>query len=392
MKRIFTFFIILVIIVLCPLSVKAYNPEDYKDFLQTGDTSKVGAWFQGRCPDDGGRKLHAGTGSTVGGSACSYFSVSYMLVKSGYMDPTVETPLDLIDKTDDIQGWETGWGLLDFSKVPEMYPDFELVDWRVGIEGYSFEEQKAIIKGKMDEGLFVILCVVGGPTSGHYVFVDGFDSSDDMILGDSGFASIRWSEIYGASGTYISHMTTFRVDGVNVLDCPSIYDSVELSSRRSNTEVGIYNEIVSEWELRGMPKATLHSEGNNGVPEVTVLSDSEKISSEAIKENILAKQYIWVTVWLQVASLIGLIIIIYGVLMVVCYMFDKVNNFFELSLFSILTLGKCRVWDKNMDRGTGKDSKGIMYCDNVGLLKRFIIIEIVGFFITSGLWIFRVVK
>ena len=91
-------------------------------------------------------------------------------------------------------------------------------------------------------------------------------------------------------------------------------------------------------------------------------------------------------------SLIGIVMIIYGILMSIAYLFDYSNNFIDISLLSIISLGKFKIISKDaINKETFKlisrkgRNKGICYLSVSGLLIRVSILFIVGFMLLSHL-------
>lgn len=374
------------------MKVHAKLDEAVQEALKDDDYSDVSCWWQGRCPNDNGRRLHGGTGSTIGAAACSYFATSYMLVKMGEMNPHKETPHNLVDKADEKQLWRNSWGMFDFHYINEIYPNVEMVNWKIPLSG-NLEEQLATIRGLMEEdGLFVVVCIVTDySASGHYIFIDGFDDDGNVIVGDSSYEGITWEDCYvnnverGNVNCWISDITTFRHSKLKPSDCPSIYDNVKLDKFMSDSEREIYEGIKKEWELNGMPPEGTLYEGEHDLPLVSELSAEENDKMVAIKDNILERNFTWVRVMTTMVSFIGLCLIVYGVLLGVAYLFDKTNNILDISLLAIISLRKYRVWNEDRERQVGHDSiNKVYYCDGKAILIRMAVVEIVGFVLVSG--------
>lgn len=356
--------------------------------IESGDYSDPVTWWQGRVPADGGRRLHGGTGSTVGEAACSYFSTSYMLTKMGELKPSKgETPLTLIDKADAAGAWEQDWGLLDFRRINELYSNVSMVDWKMGLPG-GFENAKAVIKGKMDEGLFCVVCVVGGGTSGHYIFIDGFESDGRMVIGDSAFPGTHWEDYYAGAGTYMAHLTTFKHASKTPGDCPSIYSGIELDEEEAEPNAE-EQEIIDEWNLEGMKgrKSKLLDESNPPtLPNFDDLSDYEKRVATEIGDAQKQEKPGLISIGQRVSSVIGIALLFYAVLLLVALVFDRVNSFIEVSIVSVITLGKINVMDKDELKELSPSERH-EYITTSGVVKRVVIIFVVGLILVSG-WVF----
>ena len=116
---------------LAPLPVYA-NRHDYSEI---GEGYKeeyaydVYRWWQGVIPADNSLIIPGGYNSDTLSYACSYFSAAFMLVKMGLLKPqNGETPITVIDKARAIGAYSTSWGLLDWSRLPEMYPEITVKD------------------------------------------------------------------------------------------------------------------------------------------------------------------------------------------------------------------------------------------------------------------------
>lgn len=385
MKKITSIILILCFTLSLSFSSLAVDKDKANAAIASGDYSDVVTWWQGRVPADGGRRLHAGTGSTVGAAACSYFSTSYMLVKAGEMKPSKgETPLTLIDKADAAGAWEQAWGLLDFRRFNELYSNFNMVDWKMGLPG-GYENAKAVIKSKMDEGLFCVVCVVGGGTSGHYIFIDGFESDGRMVIGDSAFPGTHWEDYYAGAGTYMAHLTTFKHSSKNVNDCPSIYSGVELDEEKAEpTEEE--EKFVTEWELTGMDglKPAMVDEQNPPIlPGEDTLSEHEKKVVSDISQAKEKEKPGILQLGQKATSILGIVLLFYAVLMLIATVFDLTNSFIEFSTLTIITLGQINMVDKDELRELPfEDRKG--YITITGVAKRILLVFVLGLILVSG--------
>ncbi|MBO6164361.1 MAG: hypothetical protein J6N77_04840 [Lachnospiraceae bacterium] len=192
--------------------------------------SDVYRWWQGRIPNDNSLIIPDSEASSRLGSACSYFSAAYMLVKMDLLHPAWgETPLTVINKARAIEAYAASWGLLDWSRLPEMYPEVTVIDTYYDTSGKSLSDVKSLIYDRMEKGQFIIACVCGSDTDGHYIFIDGFDEEGDLIIGDSARPGDCWSDFYGAPGheNKIVHIEAFTCDYKDPLLCSSIYAPVE---------------------------------------------------------------------------------------------------------------------------------------------------------------------
>lgn len=137
--------------------------------------------------------------------------------------------------------------------------------------------------------------------------------------------------------------------------------------------------VVKEKDLEGMyPESFfLNDYKSIQLPSHEELSIKEKINLSKIKENI-SSQNSW-NLWdtLRVLTVfVGLCTLVYAVVFIVGYLFDKSNNILELSLISILTFGYLRYSDEETEtRGFVNKSR---------LFKIEAILFLVGFFLVGG--------
>lgn len=148
--------------------------------------------------------------------------------------------------------------------------------------------------------------------------------------------------------------------------------------------------IPSEEELEGMPDGPhiLDDFTLPTLPSKDSLEDTELFNLEYIDEllhsdNLTALQYVKLgTVFL------GLAVLLYAVLLLLAYFFDRVNVFVSISLVRILTLGKVTLIDKSgkqSEKGTVSISKFIVI---------IVITFLLGSLLVSGLlfkWVFELV-
>lgn len=188
------------------------------------DTSDPLSWMQGRVPYTPDRYLKAGTsGDRVGSGGCSYFAAAYMLLKMGQLDiRNGEDPITVLDKMEAVKGWLT-WGKMDYTRINEVYPEVTCEAYKKRFTTANFHEQVNQIRQMMDQGYFVILCLDGPHSNGHYIFVDEVLDDDDMVIGDSAYEGTNWSDTHAMAGAYLVDYTLFRCGDLKPADCLSIY-------------------------------------------------------------------------------------------------------------------------------------------------------------------------
>lgn len=142
---------------------------------------------------------------------------------------------------------------------------------------------------------------------------------------------------------------------------------------------GLTYVVVAEEDLVGMyPKSFFLDESKAiELPSYDGLSTEEKVNLNTIKDNISIQNSwsLWDTVRvLTVFS--GLCILIYAVMFITGYLFDKSNNIIEISLISIMTFGHLQFSDEETEiRG---------YVNKSRLLKIETALFLTGFFLVGG--------
>ncbi|MBQ0059581.1 MAG: hypothetical protein KBS83_06475 [Lachnospiraceae bacterium] len=221
--------VVLSLSILCQ-SVSAYNVDLYEHIIRTRERSQVqddtnpASWRQGIVPENW-RGLKAGESEdTILNGGCSYFAVAYMLLKMGLLDlEHGETPITVIDKMEAVKGWLT-WGKMDYTRINEAYPTVTCHAYKAHFKSNDFHQQLDEMRELMKQGYFIIVCLNGDYSNGHYIFVDEITDDDDMIIGDSSYEGTTWSDLHGPWGGYLIDYSLFTCPGADPLTNPSIYD------------------------------------------------------------------------------------------------------------------------------------------------------------------------
>ena len=142
---------------------------------------------------------------------------------------------------------------------------------------------------------------------------------------------------------------------------------------------GLSYVVVKEKDLTGMyPESFFLNDSKDlELPSYDNLSLKEKLTLDRLKTNI-NEQNSW-SLWDTIRVLTvfaGLCILVYAVIFIVGYLFDKSNNLIEISLISVLTLGYLKFSDEDVEiRG---------YVNQSRLIKIEIALFITGFFLVGG--------
>ena len=194
-----------------------------------------------------------------------------------------------------------------------------------------------------------------------------------------------------------SYLELLKCKGKDFNSQPSIYDSNALRGVTSK-EIIDYKALVKEWDLTGMPSKSNLSEGviKPVIPNVKNLSQEELNNIRAIKEIKNAEELSYFDIAKSVISFIGLLLLIYALLLLIAYIFDRVNSFLNISLVSLLTLGHMKVVQQ--DDYSELDSEVKKKKGYITFIKLFIIIItllVLGSLMLSGYisyWIYSIIQ
>ena len=153
------------------------------------------------------------------------------------------------------------------------------------------------------------------------------------------------------------------------------------STNREGTGVG--DIIVLEKDLVGMPKQgeLIRNQEEINLPDRGGLALGEIYSVDMIGEDVrLYNQAVSMNHARVLISFIGLCLIIYSVLMFVAMIFDRSNTFIDISLVSVLTLGKLKYSPYEKDERVNKKGSS----NTSKLLISTTVILVVGMIIISG--------
>ena len=352
-------------------------------------------WNQGYVPDTENIHLDSDGGS-IGTSGCSYFGASYCLVKMGVMNPETDNPVELVKwcKEDTANRMISGWHLQP-NALPERYPGIEVIYPENSCRGLVGQELETWCLGKMNEGYFIALCMghnTDNSGGAHWIGVDGFDEEGNMIIADSAYTA--WNEPkkfmdegnYGTHGSYGTRFTCyamlFKKQGVDPLTAPSIYGGNFNMSPMTDEQAEEYNRILDEQNLAGMPEESplMDNQVEIDLPSSNVLSIQEGNNVAQIKENIDSNKrtiFSWFTV---LCKFLGIVCMVYAIILIICMYMDLSNNWVDISILKIATLGKVEV-----SEGTDKKMlpKGVLTKKQV--MFRSALVFVIGVFLECNL-------
>lgn len=149
--------------------------------------------------------------------------------------------------------------------------------------------------------------------------------------------------------------------------------------------------IVTESDLTGMiiKETILEQQQYIALKGKDNLSTNEQNSLALIKESISNGKISLSKIFSIAQSIFGIVLIFYGVLMIVCYIFDYANVYLDFSLLSIISLGRFRVVseDEIKDgsvKGGFDKKRHVTYLTSGMLFMRSVVVEVIGVVLVSG--------
>lgn len=326
MKR-FTSLILVVCLVLSIGLVPCYAAdEEYKTFMQGDDR-----W---------GSTVYGG-GATIAYSGCMITSIA---VLKAYADPKLRdinkfTPATCATQIA-MQGSACAW--------TSLTSDWKLIS--SGEHTYSEEETIKAIKAHADKGHYVLIgCASHGmpDDSDHYSPVVGLDSSGTPVLWDVGWGGNKWKEFMNVAFTHrdrfvqiVSYESTVNPSNKTMFGSSISGDDSELTDEQKEKMQENYENIVAEWDLKGLPQEMAFKDGQTHI-DLTGRDDlsfaEQRKIAELQESNIGLSPVRVVNIMLIVA---GILMLLYSTLLVLSMFFDKVNNLFDFQLVTFMTLGR----------------------------------------------------
>lgn len=307
--------------------------------------------------------------NTVANSGCKTVSTAVLLALSGTAGDNFNPIVFCEFLKDSSNGWTsdsaegTGWdaqGILREKNVIKWNGDFQPLAFVEANAFDSYDEFLQSLKDAMDAGLYVAPQV--NTENGHYTAAIGYEGND-LILVDPGFNvyeknPILFSEAKAAKtfdkvNFYLVYYCSNPFKPITSRDSVAIAKGDTGSSGMTQTQgeganftyLGLTQwldeyEIIEKNQLIES-QLDLTSRDNCSLLEVTEL--------ENWKDNLQLQKEDGVYRYIRASFLfVGILITIYSMLLFIAFQFDRVNNFVEIELLCILTLGKLqRAPDEN---------------------------------------------
>lgn len=156
-------------------------------------------------------------------------------------------------------------------------------------------------------------------------------------------------------------------------------DGSSSSGDKINAELG-NDKLPKEWELVGMSKRKYLYESQNKIDLPngdSGLSVKQRQHLASIKEDVTAVDGFNLIVFLRtLVAFVGILFFAWAIFLIVAYLFDRSNIFFEISLVSILTMGSITVMA--LDESDARRA-------NTSLIARRVILSLViGYVLVAG--------
>lgn len=140
-------------------------------------------------------------------------------------------------------------------------------------------------------------------------------------------------------------------------------------------------EMLSEWGLTGMPEKSKLMDNSK---EITLVDDSslgvkEQYSVSVTRQDMGTSKTVKVIDTARIVTVfVGLILLFYAIFLVIAGVFDRANQFIEVSAISMITFGKV----KYLDDDYPNEADGVI--TTAKLVKIIAIVFAVGLFLVSG--------
>lgn len=408
LKRLLCFLSIFVLLLVsCSVAVEACLYYDGTDVTYEDACKDIRYWHQGQVPQYYGAIDPKNPNSgTIAGDSCNHHAMMYALIKMGLMDPKkgddIMTHIKKAREHDAFRNGLNGWGYYEYRKSGEIYPGIKYLEEYHDDIYMTWDKGLEYVKGLINKGYYVCACMSTASGAGHLIFFDGVREDGKMSIGDSACSGLTYEDIYEGHTMIYLEVMEYKDKPCN--EQPSIYDDTAMRSSLSDTTLTSeekteleeeikkenirFETIVNEMDLTGMPERSKLCD-NPVCPhlptdmEVEMMSYRYKKSLEAIKDNKEAESVPPERILSICISFVGIIFMVYGVLLSLAVMFDRVNNILDFSLVSIFTFGKVRLVDKN--DVLSKDQLKHGYTSVKAVVIRCVLLFAVGALFISGL-------
>ena len=225
---------------------------------------------------------------------------------------------------------------------------------------------------------------------GHFIELNGYSLTEftsKYNIGDAeGQNHVVYVRMYNQNVNDAGHAD--RAEGVGKEVSYNLGDlSVDASSSGSSNDSsangetgGVSDFVLGLDQLPGMSSYDLQAQQDNiEFADGNNLSTGEKYSIASLREDIaLSRESNIIDIARTAVVFCGLVMITYMVLLILAWLFDKSNNFIDMSLVRVLTLGKLEYTeDKEIQHTKG-------YANNTRIFIISSVLAIIGMILISG--------
>lgn len=223
---------------------------------------------------------------------------------------------------------------------------------------------------------------------------------DNKIIHTSSFKSAdSWYPHISDLSTYGTDEDRYfcrMVDDVSELKPISGTEAKEEEEKVKTAELG--TSLILESDITGMPsESSLRAEQKRlEAIGIDSLSQEERVSLAKIQDDLSVNRLNAYDVVRMFFVVVGIGFMLYGVLMLVAYMWDYSNNLFDISFLSLISFGRFKVFDEDLPelvKGKKNVVDGVVYLTKNMLYARIAVMELIGLFLVSGIafrWMVRI--
>lgn len=263
----------------------------------------------------------------------------------------------------------------------------------------SVEELCTNCKKYLDEGKFVLLWGTpdygGRQSTSHYSAVVGWnDSEKHPIIVDAATGIDTWQNYvdgYTPDRWALNVYTSSKLSSIEAFAGNGATTSTE---EERNAPVVVNGQVVTEWELTGMsiPSGLVRDQDTGRLVPARAedLELMYKLNMANIKESVDARNTSVEETVRVIVVVIGMVLMVYGLLLMLAFFFDRFNTIIDISLLGVFTVGKMKPAEKDVP--IDYEMKKAGYVTGVTLFVRVMAIELIGGLLVSGLMVRLVFK
>lgn len=368
-------------------SVLAYNP-DPPTAKGTYNIVDVATWdqmgYNGTVPPS-----KTNMGSFVWSDGCMTMSYATFMRKSGQRDKNWG-PNDAFDELNKLGDYNGGQFPYARYENGAKWGDWTLESFESGgLEG---------LKKAWEDG-YALVCLVSMGGGGRHVFSIDYIEGDKVAMLDSGRRGVflddpgQWG-----SGSILGYFKIKSPDGTKGKDLPRLNEVRDGSNSKASGNKGDDKKVsssdlsdgglVAEKDLVGMVERNHYlyeyqipiALPGEEIKGESSLSKEQNTNIASIREDVGNQKFNLIDFLRTVVAFMGIFIFLYGFALLIAYLFDRSNVYFEFSLIGVLTFGRYGV---SHDKDVTQVGKTKLLRPS-GIIKLFLFTEIVGWLLASG--------